>query len=36
MGFGGIGLKKADKSKLVADSFIEEIAQTLIGNKWGY
>ena len=29
-------LKKADKSKLVADSFIEEIAQTLIGNKWGY
>lgn len=24
------------KDKLVADSFIEEIAQTLISNEWGY
>jgi hypothetical protein len=29
-------LKKEDKSKLVADSFIEEIAETLIKNKWNY
>lgn len=29
-------LKKEDKSKLVADSFIEEIAETLIKNKWKY
>jgi len=29
-------LKKEDKSKLVADSFIEEIADTLISNKWNY
>lgn len=29
-------LKTEDKSKLVADSFIEEIAQTLIRNKWDY
>jgi hypothetical protein len=29
-------LKTADKSKLVADSFIEEIAETLILNKWNY
>ncbi|MCG8331379.1 MAG: nucleoside 2-deoxyribosyltransferase domain-containing protein [Chitinophagales bacterium] len=29
-------LKEEDKSKLVADSFIEEIAQTLIQNKWQY
>ena len=29
-------LKKEEKSKLVADSFIEEIAQTLIENKWNY
>ena len=29
-------LKKEEKSKRVADSFIEEIAQTLIQNKWDY
>ena len=29
-------LKKEEKSKLVADSFIEEIAETLIRNKWNY
>jgi hypothetical protein len=29
-------LKKADKSKLVADSFIEEIATTLVKNQWKY
>lgn len=29
-------LKKEEKSKLVADSFIEEIAKTLIENKWSY
>ncbi len=29
-------LKVEDKSKLVADSFIEEIAQTLLKNKWKY
>lgn len=29
-------LKKQEKSKLVADSFIDEIAETLIKNKWNY
>ncbi len=29
-------LKKEDKSKLVAESFIKEIAETLIRNKWKY
>ncbi len=29
-------LKEKDKEKLVADSFIEEIAETLIRNKWKY
>jgi hypothetical protein len=29
-------LKKEEKEKLVADSFIDEIAETLIGNKWDY
>lgn len=29
-------LKKEEKSKLVADSFIDEIAETLIKNKWNY
>ncbi|HMZ57577.1 MAG TPA: nucleoside 2-deoxyribosyltransferase domain-containing protein [Leptospiraceae bacterium] len=29
-------LKSNEKHKLVADSFIEEIAQTLIQNKWEY
>ena len=29
-------LKKENKANLVADSFIEEIAQTLIENKWAY
>ncbi len=29
-------LKKEDKSKLVANSFIDEIAETLIKNKWKY
>jgi hypothetical protein len=29
-------LKKEDKSKLVATSFIDEIADTLIQNKWEY
>lgn len=29
-------LKTEDKDKLVADSFIEEIAETLIKNKWKY
>lgn len=29
-------LPKEDKSKLVADSFIEEIAQTLLKGKWEY
>ncbi len=27
-------LKKKDKGKLVADSFVEEISNTLINNKW--
>ena len=29
-------LKKEEKSKLVADSFIEEIVQTLLKNNWKY
>jgi hypothetical protein len=29
-------LKKDEKSKLVADSFIEEIAETLLQNTWKY
>ena len=29
-------LKSADKGKLVADSFIEEIATSLMNNKWEY
>lgn len=29
-------LPKADKTKLVADSFIEEITETLLRNKWKY
>jgi len=29
-------LKKEDKSELVAESFIHEIAETLIKNKWEY
>lgn len=29
-------LKKEDKSKLVADSFIEEIASVLVQNRWKY
>ena len=29
-------LREEEKSKLVADSFIEEIAKTLIKNKWKY
>lgn len=29
-------LRKSEKSKQVADSFIEEIANTLISNKWNY
>lgn len=29
-------LPKADKGMLVADSFIEEIADTLLGNDWRY
>ena len=29
-------LKKENKEELVADSFIEEIAKTLIRNKWKY
>jgi len=29
-------LAKEDKAELVADSFIEEIAETLIKNKWKY
>jgi len=29
-------LKKEEKSKMVADSFIEEIANTLLKNKWQY
>lgn len=29
-------LPKSDKPKLVADSFIEEIAETLLRNKWRY
>ncbi len=29
-------LKTEDKSKLVADSFINEIAETLLKNKWAY
>ena len=29
-------LKSEDKGKLVADSFIEEIATSLINNKWEY
>lgn len=29
-------LKKEDKSKLVADSFIEAIAEALLENQWGY
>ena len=29
-------LKKDEKSKLVADSFIEEIAKTLLQNTWNY
>lgn len=29
-------LKKEDKHQLVADSFIEEIVETLLGNRWRY
>ncbi|NJO89157.1 MAG: hypothetical protein HC831_09510 [Chloroflexia bacterium] len=29
-------LKKEEKNKLVADSFIEEIANTLLSNNWDY
>ncbi|MGH1387104.1 nucleoside 2-deoxyribosyltransferase domain-containing protein [Kordia sp.] len=29
-------LKNNEKSKLVADSFIDEIAETLLQNKWNY
>jgi len=29
-------MKKENKSNLVADSFIDEIAETLINNQWNY
>ncbi len=29
-------LKKEDKAQLVAQSFIDEISETLVWNKWGY